>query len=98
MEQPSVTLGPSQEDSKFLMESSIAQQSLLMPHMSKLTENEDNEPDHNRPLRGMQNIPENNSLYQESQGLLEGGNQFSARTPHDQLDHHPMFPPVSELS
>jgi len=64
------------EDSKFLMESSMAQNSISMPHQSKFTENDEH--DHNS--RGMQNIPENNSLYHESQDMLADTNPYMANS------------------
>ena len=57
-----VTGGPSMEDSKFLMESSMAQNSISIPHQSKFTDNDE----HEHISKGMHNIPENNSLYHES--------------------------------
>jgi hypothetical protein len=67
IEGPSVTVGnaASIEDSKFLLENS-AQQSIMMPHMSKFTDNEEQEADPLRAYQVMQNIPETHSLYKES--------------------------------
>ena len=75
-----ITGGPSFEDSKFLMESSIAQQSISMPHQSRFTENDDNEGEVDR-ARAMHNIPENNSLYHESQDILEGHRHYHQSPP-----------------
>ena len=60
------------EDSKFLMESSIANHSISMPHQSKFTDNDEQE----HVSRGMHNIPENNSLYHESQDMLDGAHPY----------------------
>jgi hypothetical protein len=59
-----VTSGPSMEDSKFLMESSIAAGSTKQ--QSKFIENDDHQ-----AHKTMTNIPENHSLYHESHSMLE---------------------------
>ena len=67
-----ITGGPSLEDSKFLMESSIAAASVSMRNQSKFSENDGNL---DRAHKTMTNIPENNSLYHESHSVLDGVNQ-----------------------